>query len=191
MSNAAAAEPEVINLSAGEKGFVDEIKALGATHILDCIQCAKCAAACPMALAGFPFFNKRVIQAILLGLKEMLLDDTSIWACQSCNRCTEVCPRKVNPFEVMQAMRRVAVREFALPTLAIEGIKSLYDVGHAVYLAQAHENRVKVGLPEKPPSTVAHPTALRELQALLEQTALSDLGIIPMGKSGVKESCEV
>ncbi|MGQ9512058.1 hypothetical protein [Thermodesulfitimonas sp.] len=55
MSNAAAAVPEVINLSAGEKGFVDEIKALGVTHILDCIQCAKCAA-CPMALAGFPFF---------------------------------------------------------------------------------------------------------------------------------------
>lgn len=189
MSNPAVTES--INLSAGEQGFVAEIQALGGKDILECIQCGKCASTCPMALAGFPFFNKRIIQAILLGLKEMLLDDTSIWACQSCNRCTEICPRKVKPFEVMQAMRRVAVREFSLPTLAIEGIKSLYDVGHAVFLAEAGQNRVKVGLPEKPPSTLAHPAALAELQALLEETVLADLGLIPMGQSSAKQSCEV
>ncbi|MGQ9498081.1 MAG: 4Fe-4S dicluster domain-containing protein [Desulfotomaculales bacterium] len=183
--------PEVINLSEAELGLVDEIKTLGGEELLECIQCAKCAAACPMVLAGFSFFNKRVIQAILLGLREPLLDDSSIWACQSCNRCTEVCPRDVKPFEIVQAMRRVAVREFALPTLSIDGLKSLYDTGHAVYLAEAGNTRMKVGLPEKPPSTVAYPEALKELQAVIRKTALADLGIIPMGESGVTDSCEV
>ncbi len=181
----------VINLSEGDPGLVNEIKELGGEELLECIQCAKCAAACPMVLAGFSFFNKRVIHAILLGLRDALLDDSSIWACQSCNRCTEVCPREVNPFEIIQAMRRVAIREFALPTLSIEGLKSLYDTGHAVYLAGAGSTRAKVGLPDKPPSTVANLEALKELQAIIRQTALADLGIIPMGESDVTETCEV
>ncbi|MHB1043567.1 MAG: 4Fe-4S dicluster domain-containing protein [Eubacteriales bacterium] len=179
----AAAEPEAINLSLGEMGFVDEIKEMGGEELLECIQCAKCAAACPLVLAGFRFFNKRINQAVLIGSREMLLDDSSIWACQSCNRCSEVCPRKVDPFEIMLAMRRVAVREFALPTLAIDGLKSLYDSGHAVFLKEAGKSRTKVGLPEKPPSTLSHPQALKEIQALLRKTALAELGIIPMSEA--------
>ncbi|MCL6639447.1 MAG: 4Fe-4S dicluster domain-containing protein [Firmicutes bacterium] len=171
----------VVNLSAGDPELVREIKELGGEQILECIQCAKCAAACPMVLAGFPFFNKKVIQAILLGLRDELLDDASIWACQSCNRCTEICPRELNPFEVVQAMRRVAFREFALPTMAINGVKSLYDTGHAVYMSGAGKTRAKVGLPEKPPSTIADEKALQELRTIIRNTDLADLGIIPMG----------
>lgn len=189
MSNPAQAQ--VVNLSEAETGFAREIAELGGEEIFKCIQCGKCAAACPMVLAGFPFFNKRLIQAILIGAREMLLDDSSIWACQSCNRCTEICPREVRPFEIMLAMRRVAVREFALPTLAIEGLKSLYDVGHGVYLKEAWQSRNRVGLPEKPPSTVAFPQALQEVQAIMRKTALADLGIIPMSEAGVTERCEV
>ncbi|MGB9802420.1 4Fe-4S dicluster domain-containing protein [Desulfofundulus sp.] len=170
----------VVKLSEGDPNLVDEIRELGGEELLECIQCAKCASTCPMALAGFPFFNKRIVQAILLGLRDTLLDDSSIWACQSCNRCTEICPREVNPFEIIQALRRVAIREFAIPTLSIEGLKSLYDTGHAVYLAGAGNTRAKVGLPDKPPSTIANPEALKELQALIQKTALADLGIIPM-----------
>ncbi len=191
MSSTPEEERKTINLSTGDSGFLSEIKALGAGDILECIQCAKCAATCPLVLAGFNFFNKRIIQAIFLGTRETLLDDPSIWACQSCNRCTEVCPRKVKPFEVIMAMRRVAVREFALPTMAIEGIKSLYDVGHAVYLSQAGRSRASVGLPERPYSTASNPRALKELQALLGKTALADLGIIPMGGPDVSGTCEV
>lgn len=181
-------EPKVINLSQAETGFIQEITELGGKEILKCIQCGKCAAACPLVLASFPFFNKRVIQAILIGARETLLDDSSIWACESCNRCTEVCPRKVKPFDIMMAMRRVAVREFALPTTAIEGLKSLYDHGHAVYLKEAGQSRAKVGLPEKPPSTLTHPWALREVQVLIRKTALADLGIIPMDEAKVTGS---
>ncbi|MHB1043230.1 MAG: 4Fe-4S dicluster domain-containing protein, partial [Eubacteriales bacterium] len=114
--------------------------------------------------------------------------NSSIWACQSCNRCTEICPRKVKPFEIIMAMRRVAVREFALPDLSIDSLKSLYDFGHAVYLRDAWRSRVKFGLPEKPPSTLAHSQDLSELQAIIRKTALADLGIIPMGDGGITGS---
>jgi len=182
----------VMRLDRGREDFIAEIRNLGGTELLECIQCAKCASICPMALAGFPFFNKRVIHAILSGARELLLDDASIWACQSCNRCTEVCPRKVNPYEVVLAMRRVAVREYAIPTLSMDGLKSLYDYGHAVYLKNAGEARQKVGLPQTPPSTLADPVALGEVRAILRKSVLADLGLIPMGDDREPaEVCEV
>lgn len=184
-------ENGVMRLDRSHEEFIAEIRNLGGTELLECVQCAKCASVCPMALAGFPFFNKRVIQSILSGARELLLDDASIWACQSCNRCTEICPRKVNPFEVLMAMRRVAVREYAIPTLSTDGLKSLYDYGHAVYLRNAGEAREKVGLPPVPPSTLADPVALDELRTILRRSVLADLGLIPMGDEGPNEVCEV
>jgi len=166
-----------------KNNLAEEIKELGADKLLQCNQCAKCAATCPLVLAGFPFFNKRIIQAILIGARETLLNDISIWACQSCNRCTDLCPRNVNPYEVILATRRMAVREYALPALAVEGIRSLYDVGHAVYLSESGNPRRKLGLPEKPPTTLSFSNALREVQAIMRKTVLADLGIIPMEES--------
>lgn len=186
-----SAESLVFDISAGEPGFVAEIKELGGKEILECIQCGKCASVCPMALAGFPVFNKKLFHAIVLRGREMLLEDSSIWACQSCNRCTEICPKDVRPFEIILAMRRVAVREFAVPALATDGLKSLYDVGHAVYLKESGQTRKMVGLAEKPPSVISYPEALKELQAILQQTALAEIGLIPMGGNSMADSCEV
>lgn len=181
----------VYDLSAGDPGFIAEIKEMGGEALLECIQCGKCASVCPMALAGFPIFNKKLIQAIFFGARDILLDDSSIWACQSCNRCTEICPRDVRPFEIILAMRRVAVRELAIPTLSIEGLKSLYDVGHAVYLKDAGQTRLKVGLPETPPTVLASPEALKEIQAILDQTDLREIGLFPMQGNGMADASEV
>jgi heterodisulfide reductase subunit C len=77
----------------------------------------------------------------------------------------------------------MAVREYALPATAVEGIRSLYDVGHAVYLSESGNPRRKLGLPEKPPTTLSFADARREVQAIIRQTVLAELGIIPMGES--------
>ena len=186
-----SAENRVFDLSNTESGFVAEIKEMGGEGILRCIQCGKCASVCPKALAGFPVFNKKLFHAIVMRGREMLLDDSSIWACQSCNRCTEVCPRNVRPFEIILAMRRVAVREFAVPALATDGLKSLYEVGHAVYLKDSGMTRQKVGLPEIPPTVLAFPEALKEIKAILHQTALREIGLFPMDGNEMADACEV
>lgn len=46
----------VIDLTQGDESFVKELIALGADELRECIQCGKCAATCPMALAGLEFF---------------------------------------------------------------------------------------------------------------------------------------
>jgi len=178
---------EIFDPAQGQPGLIQEIPELRATKILECTQCGKCAAACPLVLSGFSFYNKRVIQTIVVGFKDLILNDSSIWACQSCNRCTEVCPMGVDPFEIMLATRRMAVREYALPTTAIEGIKSLYDTGHAVYISEAGIPRKKLGLPETPPTTTTYHEALLEVQTIMKKTVLAELGLIPMGVFGITE----
>ncbi|HIP24921.1 MAG TPA: 4Fe-4S dicluster domain-containing protein [Archaeoglobus profundus] len=180
--------PPVINLTElakrekeeFEKKVVDLIMELGAENILSCMQCGACASICPLASVGFEWYNRKLIKAILIGIKDELLDDPTPWACVACNRCVEICPRNVAPFEVMFAMRRLMVEEFAISTLAIEGLRSLYERGHAVYLAGAGKTRKKVGLPENPPSTIMYPEALEEVKTILKNSKLASLGLIPM-----------
>jgi len=177
--------PPVLNLTEfaereKEEGKVSEIIIqFGAENLMACMQCGACASICPLARVGFEWFNKKLIKAILVGMKEELLDDPTPWACVACNRCTEVCPRRVSPFEVMFAMRRLMVEEFAIPTLAIEALRALYEYGHAVYMT-GREARKKVGLPEKPPSTDSDEKALQDLRTILKETKLAQLGLIPM-----------
>lgn len=177
-------DPTIFDPTQSDPGLADTVRTLGAADIFACTQCGKCAAACPLVLTGFPFFNKRLIQTILMGFKELLLNDASIWACQSCNRCTEVCPQGIDSFGIILAARRFAVSEYALPAMAVEGLRSLYETGHAVHLAEAGPPRKKIGLPEKPPTTLTFSKALGEVQAIMRRTALAKLGIIPMGPTG-------
>ncbi len=162
-----------------ERRVYEVIRELGAERIIYCMQCGACASICPLARVGFEWYNKKLIKAILLGMKEELLDDPTPWACVACNRCTEICPREVSPFEVMFAMRRLMVEEFAIPTLSIEALRSLYEHGHAVYMT-GREARKKVGLPENPPSTDSDEKALEDLRKILKETKLAELGLIPM-----------
>ncbi|WP_394295715.1 4Fe-4S dicluster domain-containing protein [Archaeoglobus sulfaticallidus] len=180
MNNLDSDLPTPVILTELEKGVIEEIKEHGGENIDRCIQCGKCAGSCPVALAGFLWFNKRFIHALTLGIKEEILDIPSPWACVSCNKCTEICPRDVKPFEVVFALRRVLVEELAMPTLTMEGLRTLYEYGHAVYQTTYPETRKKVGLPEKPPTTLAYPEALEELRALLRETKLGEIGLIPM-----------
>ncbi len=179
--------PAVINLTylwkkereeLGEK-VIETIKGFGAEGIEYCMQCGACSSICPLATTGFEWYNRRLIKAIDFGIRDELFDDVTPWACVACNRCVEVCPRNVNPFEVMFAMRRLMIEELAVPMTAVQALKSLYDHGHAVYTT-GREARKKVGLPEKPPTTDSDEKALEELRVLLRNTKLPELGLFPM-----------
>lgn len=170
----------VINLSETEADFVDEVKGWGGKDILSCVQCGKCAATCPMALAGFTYFIKKLIQAITIGTREELMDDPSMWACQSCNRCVEICPQDVNPYEVLLALRRAGVRDLAVPGGNIEALRSLLKFGHAVYPTGYEGRRKEVGLSEQPPSTLSFPEALKNYRDVLRETELAEVAPFPI-----------
>jgi heterodisulfide reductase subunit C len=84
----------------------DEIAALpGGEFIHRCWQCGSCTNACTVNAVN-PDFNPRFwIYLVRIGMEaELLRDKDIVWQCVSCNKCTHICPRDVNPEGVMKAI---------------------------------------------------------------------------------------
>ena len=155
---------------------VKTIMDLGGHGILKCVQCGACSAVCPGVKAGFPVLCRLLIKNVLDGQLEEMIEETSTWGCQACNRCTEICPQGVRPQEVVFAFRRYQANELAFSTSAITSQMNLHAYGHAVF-TDARELRKKVGLPEEAPTSAYNEKAQKEIQTLLENGPMGELGL--------------
>ena len=161
------------------RALIEEITELGGGDGLKkCLACGQCMSLCPPRTVDDAYRFTRFIRMIKLGLRERLIDDSSPWECTFCNRCTEFCPKKANPFFTIVAIRRLQAKELAVPMSSFEGVMSLLRSGHGVISEGGKELRMKVGLPENPPSAIQYPEALEEIKTILIHTKLVDMGIL-------------
>jgi heterodisulfide reductase subunit C len=149
----------------------------GGTGITKCIQCNACASVCPVAKAGFPLYGRLLFRKLQTGHYEEIIEDPSSWACQACNRCTEICPRDAKPFEIVFAFRRMQAKELAISTSAFTPLMNLHTTGHAVYSEASKELRQNVGLPAEPVTSISNEDAQKEIQTLLDNSPMGELGI--------------
>jgi heterodisulfide reductase subunit C2 len=156
---------------------VQTIMDLGGTGVLKCVQCGACSAVCPGVKAGFPVLCRALIRKIVDGQLEEIIEESSSWGCQACNRCTEICPQGVRPQEVVFAFRRYQAMELAVSTSTTTSQMNLYGKGHAVLSEASKELRTKVGLPADPPTSVANEKAQQEIQTLLDNSPMAELGL--------------
>ncbi len=161
---------EKINLA------VETIKRYGGTHVQECIGCGACSAVCPGVKAGFEMLCRSLIRQINTGHLADIIEETSSWGCQACNSCTEVCSQGVRPQEVVFAFRRYQANELAFSTSAITSQMNLFETGHAVF-TDPKENRRKVGLPEELPTSGFNEQAKKEIQTIMNNSSMSELGL--------------
>jgi len=96
-----------------------------------CTECGRCTAVCPANITGKLLSPRKIMmdtrdrvaevgQNIDLHGKDhqdnkSLLDDyisrEELWACTTCNACTEACPVNINPLEIITEIRRYIVME--------------------------------------------------------------------------------
>jgi len=155
---------------------VQTIMGFGGTGILKCVQCGACSAICPGVHAGFPVLCRALIKKIQDGQLEEIIEETSSWGCQACNRCTEVCPQGVRPQEVVFAFRRYQASDLAISTSTTSAQITLYERGHAVF-TDAQELRMSVGLPAKAPTSAYDDKAQKEIQVLMDNSPMAELGL--------------
>ena len=155
---------------------VKTIIAYGGHGILNCVQCCACSAVCPGVRAGFPLLCRNLIRHLLNGELEEIIEDSSSWGCQACNRCTEVCPRDVRPQEVVFAFRRYQANQLAFSTSSVTSQMNLFETGHAVY-TDPKQIRVKVGLPAETPTSAFDDLARKEIQTLINNSPMGELGL--------------
>ncbi|NIN67344.1 MAG: 4Fe-4S dicluster domain-containing protein [Anaerolineae bacterium] len=90
---------------------VDQL--LKETRALLCVECGKCASACPMTEIfkdfSYEASPRGIVEKALFGFD--ILTDVGIWFCLTCDVCTELCPAGVRFRDFVQAVRARAIEE--------------------------------------------------------------------------------
>lgn len=96
-----------------------------------CTECGRCTSVCPANITGKLLSPRKIMMDTRDRITEVgnnidkfgkdhndgktLLDTyitrEELWACTSCNACTEACPVNINPLEIITEMRRYLVME--------------------------------------------------------------------------------
>jgi heterodisulfide reductase subunit C len=107
--------------------FVRQVEEISGQKLLDCNQCGRCGAGCPV-VATMDILPSQVVRMAQLGMEEVLESNT-IWICASCLTCVTRCPKGVDLPRLMEALRQVALRqgvaELDLDKLPPELVKEL------------------------------------------------------------------
>ena len=75
-----------------------------------CYQCSMCSDGCPVAYA-MDYYPNQIIHLVRLGLKEKVLQSTTIWLCASCETCATRCPNEIEIVHLMDVLRRESLEE--------------------------------------------------------------------------------
>lgn len=90
------------------QSFIEEVKTRSGQPIDLCFQCQKCASGCTMARFT-DYAPNQILRFVQLGLKEKVLNSSMIWLCSSCEICGTRCPNGIKTFEVMDALKEIAI----------------------------------------------------------------------------------
>ncbi|MHA1682348.1 MAG: 4Fe-4S dicluster domain-containing protein [Promethearchaeota archaeon] len=147
----------------------------GAFSLSGCYQCATCTGSCPVAKETNGHYNpRRIIERALLGMKENLINDPSIWLCTMCDTCDEVCPQNVVLTEIFTVIKNLAVKEGNVPQRYKEQSTSVWETGVSVpFMDAILRRRRDLGLEQNLDENVVIP--LQELQTLMEATGFKDI----------------
>ncbi|NIM52661.1 MAG: hypothetical protein GTO22_26020 [Gemmatimonadales bacterium] len=94
--------------------FIRILSRYGGDSYKKCFQCGSCSATCPISPDTHPFPRKEMAWAVW-GMRDRLLTDPDVWLCHHCNDCSVRCPRAGRPGDVLAAVRRESVIQYAAP----------------------------------------------------------------------------
>jgi len=142
----------------------DVVREATGVEVVECYQCGKCTAGCPMArwMDLVPNQVMRLVQVGDEAAVDELLRSGAIWACAGCLTCTQRCPKELDPAAVMDALREMAYERGSVPA----GRKRILAF-HKAFLAVVE----KTGRMSEVPLTALYKLASGDL--------VSDLGLAP------------
>jgi heterodisulfide reductase subunit C len=168
-------EKDTITRADIDENFKQEIMDAGAESVAVCFQCGTCSGACPSGRRT-PYKIRQVVRKAVMGLKEEVISDDTIWMCTTCYECQERCPRGIKIVDVVKAIRNQAAHAgYMAPAHKATG-SFVIKTGHGVPINDATKAlRKSVGLDELPPTTHEFPEALEEVQKITKLTGFDSL----------------
>jgi len=90
--------------------FLREVNEASGENVSLCYQCRKCSSGCPVTFA-MDYLPDVILRMVQLGLKDRVLNSSTIWICASCETCTTRCPNEIDIAGVVDTLRRMALLE--------------------------------------------------------------------------------
>ncbi len=98
-------------------------------HPDECFQCMRCTSGCT-SLKLLELKPHEITLLASSGFIEELASSDIIWACASCLKCRERCPQKASPYDVIIALRNLAVeREAKIPEHYMKAVAQILENG--------------------------------------------------------------
>ncbi len=104
--------------------FVEQVEKMSGASLSRCFHCLACSGGCPFS-NDMDFQPNKIIRMIQFGLKEQILESSTIWLCVGCNTCSMECPNSVDMAAVMDSLRQIAIAENS--QIAESGIHSFHN----------------------------------------------------------------
>lgn len=93
-----------------DTGFAQRVIEKSHTNINLCWHCNCCSGGCPFSQA-MDYLPNQVIRMAQLGMKQEILNCSSIWICVGCHTCSVQCPMAIDMAAFMDAVRQEAMDE--------------------------------------------------------------------------------
>lgn len=106
-----------------------------------CTECGRCTSVCPAHLTGKLLSPRKIVMDTRDRLEEVgkvidakgqweddgkdlfsRISEEELWACTTCNACTQACPVNIDPVEVILDMRRYLVMEQSKPSPSLNAM---------------------------------------------------------------------
>ncbi|MHA2247820.1 MAG: 4Fe-4S dicluster domain-containing protein [Candidatus Hodarchaeales archaeon] len=128
-----------------------------------CYQCGTCAGGCPVFKQHSEFNPRSIMEKILFGNIQEVIDEEQIWYCSMCYTCSVRCPQNIDIAHIITNMKNLAVKVKNAPPGIMAEIQAIADTGTTTVISQSIlKKRERLELPELPP------TDTNEIKKLLE-----------------------
>ena len=92
-----------------------------------CWTCGSCDFECPVNAATGLLRPQKLVRMANFGLIDELIQEPSIWYCQSCRRCRQICPNTVKPSELISHIRSMVLERRLISTDRFRSYRILFE----------------------------------------------------------------
>lgn len=147
-------------------------------HAQLCYQCGVCMGGCPVARVNERFHPRRLMNELVLGDWEEVLNGEAIWLCAQCHICGETCPQGVGISNLIVDLRNLATDlGVSPPDYFVKNVRQLAETGRLASLtARIERLRGKLELsslksaPVEEVRKLIHDTRFERLITDMEET---------------------
>ena len=95
----------------------------------DCFQCMRCTSGCT-SLKLLELKPHEIVDLVKFGFVDELLVSDIVWTCATCLKCKERCPQRASPYDLIMALRNMAIeREAKVPEFYMKAVSQILDTG--------------------------------------------------------------